>query len=300
MSHKKHHLKNKNIEYSIDPMSYHRINDFSFLPTTTSIDQAANTFVSNLSTYDKMRFNGRLERGILIVKSSAVTPNPSAVHNRQFQVRSSDGVRSYLVDLDAQTCECPDHFKGHFCKHRVAAHIFELAMSMSPSLATSFTAMQKPQPFSKVEYPHNTTIPFLSPPITLLGESAQGTNHSQAPAVSGTPPTNNMASKSNAIQKPENPNIQTLPNNSERTSSKDSSQSLTTKDLKDAVVWGVVKLDGKLLGVEILSFDGDRAMVRALPKITDEKKLQPQFPFPGKKNRGVVAKNELIHVKIFV
>ena len=76
-------------------------------------------------------------------------------------------------------------------------------------------------------------------------------------------------------------------------------QPSSTNGQKDAIVWGVVRLNGDILGVEVLSIEGEQAKVRALPKVIDGKKLQPQFPFEGKRSTTSISKKELFHVKIF-
>jgi predicted nucleic acid-binding Zn finger protein len=37
------------------------------------------------------------------------------------------GSESYLVDLQQESCTCPDHAKGHTCKHLLAAVLLERA-----------------------------------------------------------------------------------------------------------------------------------------------------------------------------
>jgi SWIM zinc finger len=52
----------------------------------------------------------------------------------QFKVKSSDPAKlPYMVDVRARTCTCPDHLKGHYCKHRVAAQVYRLACARMPS-----------------------------------------------------------------------------------------------------------------------------------------------------------------------
>ncbi len=36
-----------------------------------------------------------------------------------------EGSRPYLVDLEGETCTCPDFAKGHTCKHLMAAYLWE-------------------------------------------------------------------------------------------------------------------------------------------------------------------------------
>jgi hypothetical protein len=97
------------------------------------INTASREFAETLSSHTLAAFNGRFERGINLAKQGAVSKyfGPYQAHKKRlYQVKSSNQYRppySYMVDLDDQTCECPDHWKGHFCKHRVASHIIEIA-----------------------------------------------------------------------------------------------------------------------------------------------------------------------------
>jgi len=43
------------------------------------------------------------------------------------QVYVVRGSEHYLVDLEAGSCTCPDHAKGHTCKHLLAAVLLERA-----------------------------------------------------------------------------------------------------------------------------------------------------------------------------
>jgi hypothetical protein len=97
------------------------------------IGEAAREFAATLLPSTRAAFNGRFERGINLAKQGAVSNyidpyEPDAP--RLFEVKSANQYRSpfsYIVDLVNQYCECPDHNKGHFCKHRVAANIIEIA-----------------------------------------------------------------------------------------------------------------------------------------------------------------------------
>lgn len=98
---------------------------------TEALNAAFRNFSNSLSPELKQRMNGRLERGLEIALSGGVTryeyPERSG-YIRRYKVNSSDPTRPpYQVDLVARSCTCPDYFKGHFCKHRVAAQVFELA-----------------------------------------------------------------------------------------------------------------------------------------------------------------------------
>src|SRR5450759_1371092 len=69
------------------------------------IEQIANKFTNSLPQETLKAFNGRLERGLELAKSGAVQPVPEPSHPRRFLVRSSDDTQSYMVDLDARTCD---------------------------------------------------------------------------------------------------------------------------------------------------------------------------------------------------
>ena len=68
-----------------------------------------------------LAFNGRFERGENMAKQGMVSTYETPVRpdrKRLFRVRSSNSSSppfSYVVDLENQTCECPDNLKGHFC-----------------------------------------------------------------------------------------------------------------------------------------------------------------------------------------
>lgn len=96
-----------------------------------AVQAAFRKFTDSLSPELKQRMNGRLERGLEIVLSGGVTRYDYSERKgfvRRYKVVSSDPANPpYQVDLVARSCTCPDYFKGHFCKHRVAAQVFEMA-----------------------------------------------------------------------------------------------------------------------------------------------------------------------------
>jgi len=57
--------------------------------------------------------------------------------------------------------------------------------------------------------------------------------------------------------------------------------SITADIPQDSIVWGVIRHNGNILGVEVLCIKGEDVTIRALPKVTKGNKLQPQFPFDG-------------------
>jgi hypothetical protein len=115
-------------------------------PSAEAINAAFRKFTDSLSPELKQRMNGRLERGLEIALSNGVTPyDPSTLI--QFKVKSSDPARfPYMVDMRVRTCTCPDHAKGHFCKHRVAAQVYKLACAQMTPQEPSFCEPALPQP----------------------------------------------------------------------------------------------------------------------------------------------------------
>ena len=117
---------------------------------TEALNAAFRNFSNSLSPELKQRMNGRLERGLAIALSGGVThyeyPERSGFV-RRYKVSSSDPTRPpYQVDLVARSCTCPDYFKGHFCKHRVAAQVFELATAKVKPQAVQLIQPEEVQP----------------------------------------------------------------------------------------------------------------------------------------------------------
>ena len=205
----------------------------------SAIDQAAEQFRNSLRQDILGGLNGRFERGVVLAKQGAVTHpyDPNLPDKRRlFQVMSATQSRPpyhYLVDLDFDRCECPDHSKGYYCKHIIASHIYEIAGDNQPAQS-------------------DQVQPKATPPL------------------------------SESTLRPSEPFVET-----------------NIPVQKDSVIWGTIKHEGQWLGVEILALDDDNATIRALPKIIEGKKLQPQFPFQGKRCTITIPKKHLFHVKIF-
>ena len=68
--------------------------------------------------------------------------------------------------------------------------------------------------------------------------------------------------------------------------------------LQEAIVYANLEWEGQLLRVEIMALEENIALVRALPKMMNDK-LTPQFPFPGKKSLTQVIANRLSDVTIY-
>jgi hypothetical protein len=115
-------------------------------PSVEAINAAFIKFTNSISPELKERMNGRLERGLQIAQTGSVIPyDPNTLV--QFKVRSSDPTKlPYMVDLRARTCTCPDHLKGHYCKHRVAAQVYRLACSQTPSPVPQIEEKADPEP----------------------------------------------------------------------------------------------------------------------------------------------------------
>jgi hypothetical protein len=144
--------------------------------TAESIHAAFLQFSDSISPDLKQRMNGRLERGLEIALSGGVIrydyPERSG-WMRRYKVSSSDPTRPpYQVDLVARTCTCPDYFKGHYCKHRVAAQVFELAtMKFQP---------QEAQPVQPAEVQPIEVQPIQSPIAQPIPHPVEETNTNEA------------------------------------------------------------------------------------------------------------------------
>ena len=90
------------------------------------LDRIHSDFADTLSEKQHKRFNGRLERALLLAKQGLVRVSDDA---GIFSVKGSTGPQAwYKVDLNTKTCECPDHKAGNTCKHRVASWYIQQAL----------------------------------------------------------------------------------------------------------------------------------------------------------------------------
>lgn len=71
-----------------------------------------------------------------------------------------------------------------------------------------------------------------------------------------------------------------------------------SQELRDAIIYAKLLLDEQFLGVEIISLDGDLALVRALPTVQNNE-LVPLFPFPEKQAAALVLAKSLVDVRIY-
>jgi hypothetical protein len=186
-------------------------------PSVEAINAAFTKFINSISPELKQRMNGRTERGLEIALSGGVIPyDPSTLV--QFKVKSSDPAKlPYMVDVRARSCTCPDHLKGHYCKHRVAAQVYRLACAQMPSQVAQTKELSDPQPCKPGQ----------------------------------------------------------------------------------AIIWACFRLDGKVIGVEVLGIENDLVWIQALPVVKDGGKLEPQFPFPDGSCNQQVKASELEHIHIY-
>jgi hypothetical protein len=85
------------------------------------IRKVANDYAAK-QPYKIFGVGARIERGLNMALSGKVIREPVPNFPNRCKVISSDGLRSYLVDLDTKYCSCPDSQKGNHCKHRLAAY----------------------------------------------------------------------------------------------------------------------------------------------------------------------------------
>jgi hypothetical protein len=85
------------------------------------IRKVANQY-SAKQPYKIFGVGARIERGLNMALDGKVILEPTATSPHRCKVISSDGVRSYLVDLNNKYCSCPDSQKGNHCKHRLASY----------------------------------------------------------------------------------------------------------------------------------------------------------------------------------
>jgi hypothetical protein len=94
---------------------------------TREADQAYEAEQTNEAAYDAYRkaFTETLARGRKaedLLEAGLISPNGGA---SSYYVHSQNGGGTYHVDLDAQTCTCPDHeHRETYCKHLQAAELY--------------------------------------------------------------------------------------------------------------------------------------------------------------------------------
>jgi hypothetical protein len=128
------------------------------------IRKAGQSFTAQLSPQSLTKFNGRLERGLELALNGSVHPAPTPNQPHRYQVRSAEGNREYVVDLDARSCDCPDSLKGNHCKHRIAAYYFDQALQnrAHQPVNTPHDVTGKVTPPSKPVTTPSVAHPFVS------------------------------------------------------------------------------------------------------------------------------------------
>ena len=71
-----------------------------------------------------------------------------------------------------------------------------------------------------------------------------------------------------------------------------------SQHLREAIIYATLHVDGEPVKVEIVTLEGDVALVRALPIIKDGV-LIPQFPFPERQSSAQVLAQSLKEVQIY-
>ena len=70
--------------------------------------------------------------------------------------------------------------------------------------------------------------------------------------------------------------------------------------LREAIIYAMLPQNGDLMAVEVISIEGDTALVRALPRLDPEKGPVPQFPFAeGQSSAMVVLARSLRDIQIY-
>jgi len=118
------------------------------------IRKVANDYAAK-QPYKIFGVGARIERGLDMALRGKVIREPVPNFPHRCKVISSDGLRSYLVDLDTKYCSCPDSQKGNHCKHRLAAYFTLQALA---NLEKVKQANEKTQPVKAI--PTSPSKPF--------------------------------------------------------------------------------------------------------------------------------------------
>ena len=199
------------------------------------LEQTAQKVFAGFSEKLKASLNGRAERALRLALDGHVTHKGGRV----FSVRSEDGQRAYLVNLERSFCSCPDSARGRVCKHRLAAYLVEQAQQANQELTQQEVSSALPAP----------TPPSLDPEEDAL-EKARLALHARS------------------------------------------------QFLREAIIYALLPQDNELIPVELLSLEGEAALIRALPQLKDGR-LVPQFPFPERRSFCEVLAKSLREVKIY-
>jgi hypothetical protein len=127
-----------------------------FIDTTLAqeIRKVANDYAAK-QPYKIFGVGARIERGLNMALEGKVILEPTNTSPHRCKVISSDGLRSYLVDLDSEYCSCPDSQKGNHCKHRLASYFVLQALA---NLDKAKQTHEKTQPVKTI--PTSPSKPF--------------------------------------------------------------------------------------------------------------------------------------------
>lgn len=158
-----------------------------------SLAQEIQKVASDYATKQPYKIFGvsaRIERGLNMALSGKVIREPVPNFPNRCKVISSDGMRSYLVDLDTKYCSCPDAQKGNHCKHRLAAY-FALQAIANLEKEKAKQADQKTQPVKTI--PTNPSKPFpiveRKDLVETIAKAAVQNKVAETVAVSAAPPS---------------------------------------------------------------------------------------------------------------
>lgn len=148
-----------NTIYVLNLFQYTMIKETSgrvFIDTALAqeIRKVANDYAAK-QPYKIFGVGARIERGLNMALEGKVFLEPTNTSPHRCKVISSDGLRSYLVDLDNKYCSCPDSQKGNHCKHRLASYFVLQALA---NLEKSKQANKKTQPEKSI--PTSPSKPF--------------------------------------------------------------------------------------------------------------------------------------------
>ena len=130
----------------------------------------------------------RIERGVNMALEGKVFLEPTNTSPHRCKVISSDGLRSYLVDLDSKYCSCPDSQKGNHCKHRLASYFVLQALA---NLEKSKQAHEKTQPVKTIPTSPSKPFPIVERKdlIETISKAAAQNKVAEPVATTVAPPT---------------------------------------------------------------------------------------------------------------
>jgi len=160
-----------------------------FIDTTLAqeIRKVANDYAAK-QPYKIFGVGARIERGMNMALEGKVILEPTNTSPHRCKVISSDGLRSYLVDLDSKYCSCPDSQKGNHCKHRLASYFVLQALA---NLEKAKQANKKTQPVKSIPTSPSKPFPIVERKDLIETISKAATQNKVAEPVATTvaPPT---------------------------------------------------------------------------------------------------------------